>query len=420
MLPLRRLPALRRLRKPLLSGLMGLSAGLGGLAPAPAAAQSVGLPSLPVLLQSTMSWGKCWAPPHSFIVTPVFMWCGHVFPGAFLSYRKPVALVEVTCKAGTSNFLGPAGFGQLLDGVLGTVLQQDCGSFDQSTGTTKPRYYDVHVFRITPPAMMLSSNPGAGALASLCSSPFDVMASPFGLVNQGLVPVYFSELDPTWKNPLPSPGGLVDTALNATVGAPGQMAKGALCAAEGVAATIPGWPTSFPGPSALQTCIGGWGNMAPIGGWVQHKVEPVAAMTVAARAYGRAADFGLVEREQVTPAPTGGMIKDSPLDPVFDLDYPPNSPAIPGFMAGGSSCYGVGTWNPAWYMKGGDLIPGMGDIMGGVTTALGAAAGIVGGVTAATITPVNKGYFVATFWRNTSCIISPCSAFLPVPWPPYF
>lgn len=348
---------------------------------------------IPLLPGDTMNFARCLQGPKVIgaCAGPCVNPAGLVF-----QYKKPVAVVEVTCKAGSSQLLGGPGLSKLADMALGTVVQQDCGSMGiQKAGATKPRYYDVHVFRVTDAAYM-SSPGGIGALAATkaaCPTTVDTVVSPLGLAaNYGLIPVYLSELDPTWKTPLPTVDSVANSVVASTVGAIGTAAMEGYCFASGLAATL-----GFAPPNMVDMCVGGWGLRSPVGGWVNHKNESVAAMITAARAYGRAANLQLVERE--IPG----------LAPDFSFVYPPAHPLLPiGTGLRASGCYSEGTMDPRWYTKEEMLLP---------TLDPAAILNGLGGALTSTITGVNKGYFVATYWRDTSCCRTACYSY---PSPPFF
>jgi hypothetical protein len=320
--------------------------------------------------------------------------------GLIWSYRKPVAVVEVTCKAGQSQLLGGPFLSKLASAALGATVQQDCGSAGfglDKAGNTKPRYYDVHVFRVTSGAYLSPQGLVAkGLMTAACPSLFksEDWSTPVSLAgaavggSMGLIPVYLSEADPTWKSPIPTPDSAMNTIVASTVGAIGTAAQEGVCAAAGAAATL-----GLAQPSFTDKCIGAWGLRGPNGGWVSHKNESIAAMITAARAYQRVSLLHLVESEIPSKAN------------IFSFVYPPVHPEqAPGSGLRGSGCYTEGTIDPRWYTQNEVLLP-MTD-----------PTAIMNTLVSSKIQGVNKGYFVATYWRDTSCCTTVCGS---IPYPPF-
>lgn len=383
---------------------------------------------------------------------------GSPAPVVRFTYQEPVAVVEVTCKAGESTVAGKQ---SLMGGAVGKILsaavetavgQQKCQEHKSQTNGGFPSqwYFETHVFGVTWQSKLQASLKDASkfrlaALTSICNLPAEwqkpsvknVVQMFNGLTNAahaavsggaaaqmtmggvtsmlpwGLPPSFLSEAArPTWQGDELNPATALNTAAFNAGGGMGSI----LCSANalgqdaGSALESVGIPTAdipnLMGGFDTSVCVGSWGTANPQVGFNYNKIRPVAAALVGYRGYKYALGLAALRPEgfQGVRANTHGTQQ-------FNLDYPfinDTNPFADHLVGGlgakgghrGSGCYNIGTVAPNWYTQGESL----------VTDPLQFAAKMLdpAQLTGAKVNASN-GDYVFTYWKNTSCDVNmPC------------
>ena len=363
--------------------------------------------------------------------TDAFSKVGNVYDAGNLSNLDPTGSGLLNGMNGfnllaSGSIQGAAG--ELMGGTLGNALSPlTTGLNDAAGNLTSALSGGGSTMDTTTPAATSSGGSGgafggAGSAVSQASTLADRVAafgaSPVGLamgqlgqyMPMGLIPIFVSEFSrPAWttNNPLDIKAG-AGTALNVAGGSTGQLIGGSACGATsliddassglGVGTNI----TSMMNDASLgmlsQACVGVWGPNAPVNGYTNNKIRPVAAALVGYRGFY---NVGLTSKTYKNPRGT----------PMFNMDYPFINTGVAGnfiksvtpFAKGnhgqkGSGCYNPGTMDPRWYTAGENFLP---DPSQGIQDM---AQQSMQAATGAKVT-VNNGDYVFSYWRNTRCCI---------------
>lgn len=209
----------------------------------------------------------------------------------------------------------------------------------------------------------------------------------------GLIPVFQSE-NTMWSQPPVSIQSAIGGAVN-SIAANSPLYL--LCTAPQMASDFGAGTDSL--GFTKKYCMGTWGLMQPQTGWAHNELRPVAAALIGARGHDKAVDL-----KGVQPNTKGTQ--------QFNLDYPLLYTASPfakdagfsltprGGKHKGSGCYDVGTSKQGWFngqekeaYDPSAYIPNLKSVMNPNLQA-----------------DIQKGYYVFTYWKRTSCCVAPCAA----------